>query len=56
MTDDYVHPLSINGQLMKKDARIAELEAENEKLRATVYGQSQTIDGLSRAALEKKDG
>jgi len=27
MTDDYVHPLSINGQLMKKDARIAELEA-----------------------------
>jgi hypothetical protein len=25
-TDD-VHPLSINGQLMKKDARIAELEA-----------------------------
>jgi hypothetical protein len=27
MTDDYVHPLSINGQLMKKDARIAELES-----------------------------
>ena len=27
MIDDYVHPLSINGQLMKKDARIAELEA-----------------------------
>jgi len=27
MSDDYIHPLSINGQLMKKDARIAELEA-----------------------------
>ena len=27
MIDDYVHPLSINGQLMKKDARIAELKA-----------------------------
>jgi len=33
MSDDYIHPLSINGQLMKKDARIAELEADNKKLR-----------------------
>jgi hypothetical protein len=33
-TDD-VHPLSINGQLMKKDARIAELEAALKHLEAT---------------------
>lgn len=32
MSDDYIHPLSINGQLMKKDARIAELEAQNAEI------------------------
>jgi hypothetical protein len=43
MSDDYVHPLSINGQLMKKDARIAELEAE---LFALKFVRSEMTSGL----------
>jgi len=63
MTDDYVHPLSINGQLMKKDARIAELEALTKRLVNVVEflnathnsGDAGDIIAEARAALEKKD-
>jgi hypothetical protein len=41
MRDDYIHPLSINGQLMKKDARIAELEAVLKDLREAARGVDQ---------------
>ena len=54
MIDDYVHPLSINGQLMKKDARIAELKAA---LKPFAEWETFTAADIraARAALEKKE-
>ncbi len=59
MTDDYVHPLSINGQLMEKDARIAELEAALKEVAVCLDGDRTGEDLLfavraARAALEKR--
>lgn len=53
MKDDYIHPLSINGQLMKKDARIAELETEKAKLQDLVYRAYQ--EGFGDAPLKRSE-
>ena len=52
MSDDYIHPLSINGQLMKKDARIAELEAAlnlADKLAISVLGSWDAFEPALRS-------
>jgi len=52
MSDDYIHPLSINGQLMKKDARIAELEAAlnlADKLAISVRGSWDAFEPALRS-------
>jgi hypothetical protein len=55
MSDDYIHPLSINGQLMKKDARIAELEALLKDTLDYAEGIEIRLDSHDLAMCENKE-